>query len=446
MKIAILGAGGIGCFLAHELSREGHDVVLVDRDPDALREAEERADVLTLRGNVTHRAVLRQAGIGGAALVVAVTGIDATNIVAASLASSLGAKRTAARVDDPGFFENPAGVEQGVLGVQQILCASRLVADELVRLVARLDTEYTGHFASNAVQVSSISVTGCRRALGRAPGDIDAGSDVAIAAVVRDGALRGASTIERLEDDDSLVLSGAPQNVLRSLAALRSSENRKRAIVVGGGDVGSQVARRLALFCDRVMLVERDRHRSEVLAQDLDGVTIVCGDGTSLATLQDEHAETADVALSTARADEVNLMSALMLRDLGVRDVFALVHRSGYADAYAHLGLRGAAGTHDALLQVIRRGMPGAGILGRETLTGSRHDVLELLLPGRLPSNLRVADLALPAQSEFVALARQGEAIPWRPDTPLTKHDTIVVAAPPHAARQLERAIQKLGG
>ena len=71
-----------------------------------------------------------------------------------------------------------AGVERGVLGVHLILCASRLVCDELVRLVQRLESAYVGHFAGNGVQVALVSVTGSRRALARSPRDVDLGDEV----------------------------------------------------------------------------------------------------------------------------------------------------------------------------------------------------------------------------------------------------------------------------
>lgn len=445
MKVAILGAGDVGSFLARELAIGGHDVVLVDRNSETLRIADERADVLTMSGDVTHRSVLRRAGIADAALVVAVTGCDETNVVAAGLALGIGARRAAARVDDPGFFDTGAGVEHGVLGVQQILCASRLVADELVRLVAQLDLEYVGHFAANAVEVASLSVNRCKRAVGRAASELEISGPVTVAGVVRDGMLRPTRSIERLEDDDAVVLSGTPESVLRAISVLRGKEERRRAIVVGGGDVGSQVAHRLSVAFERVMLIEQDPIRCEELARTLDMVNVISGDGTSISILKDEHAESAEVAISTTRADEVNLMSALMLRDLGVPCVFALAHRPGYADVYAHLGIRGTAGAHDALLRVIRRALPGAGILGRESLAGSRHELLELLLPGSIPQNLRIADLSMPPQSEFIALVRHGQTLPWRTDTLLERRDIIVVATLPHASRQLQRLVRRLG-
>lgn len=445
MKVVILGAGDVGTFVARELSAGDHDVVLVDRSQEVLSSADERADVLTLRGSVTHRRVLRQAGVDAADLVVAVTGDDDTNLVAAGLAAELGARRTAARVDDPDFFDGHSGVERGVLGVHLILCASRLVCDELVRRVEQLDAAYVGHFAGNSAQLALVGVTGSRRALGRAPGSIDLADGVQVVGVVRDGALRGPYAVDRLEDDDALLLSGAPEHVFCAATLLRNGSRKQRAIVVGGGDVGSQVAERLARTTDRVMLVEQDACRCEELGQGLRGVTVVKGDGTSLAVLQDEHAETADVALSTTRADEINLMSALMLRDIGVRNVFALVHRPGYAEVYAHLGVHGTASVHEAILGIVRRTLPGTGVVGSEALAGTHHQLLEVLLPGNLPNGIRVADIGLPPQSHCAALVRRGNALPFSADTPVERRDILVVAAPPHAVRHVERAVRRLG-
>jgi len=444
VRIVVLGAGDVGTFIAKELSAAGHDVVLVDRSAQALSFADERADVLTLRGNVTRRLALRQAKVDAADLVVAVTGSDETNLVAAGLAAELGARRTAARVDDPDFFDSHSGVERGVLGIHLILCASRLVCDELIRLVQRLESAYVGQFAGNGVQVVLASVNGSRRALGRAPRDVDLGDRVDVVGVVRDGSLRAPHAVDRLEDDDALLLSGTPEHVLSATVLIREASHRQRAIVVGGGDVGSQVAERLSRTADRVMLVEHDACRCEELAQELSDVTVVSGDGTSLAVLQDEHAETADVALSATHADEVNLMSALMLRDLGVKNVFALVHRPGYAEVYAHLGVNGTASVHDAILSIVRRTLPGTGVVGSESLQGTRHELLEVLLPGTVPSGTRLADIALPPDAHFVALVRRGTSLRFTSDSPIERRDILVVAALPHSIRNVERAVRQL--
>lgn len=445
MRIVVLGAGDVGLFLARELSTAGHDVVLVDRSEQALAAADETADVLTMRGSVTHRSTLREAKASHADLVVAVTGSDEANLVGAGLAAELGARRTAARINDPAVFDSSSSVEHGMLGAHLILCASRLVSNELVRLVQRLEAMHVGHFAGNAVQVALISVNQSQSVLGRPARSVDFGQAIKLAGVVRDGSLRALHAVERLEDDDALLVSGAPKDVLLATTQLRERITKQRAIVIGGGDVGSQVAARLAPAAGRVMLVEQDACRCEVLARELTDVSVVNGDGTSLAMLQDEHAETADVAVSATQADEVNLMSALMLKDMGVRNVFSLVNRPGYADVYAHLGVHGTAGAHDSILKVVRRTLPGTGIVGSEALQGTGHELLEVLLPGSVREGVRVSDVGLPPEAHTVALVRRGSPAPFGAETKLERRDVLVIAALPHTVRHVERAVRRLG-
>jgi len=86
MRILVLGAGDVGTHLARVLSRAG-DVVVMDRAPSALAEIEESLDVLTVKGDVTHRRSLLAADVQKAELVVAVTGSDNANLIGARAVS-----------------------------------------------------------------------------------------------------------------------------------------------------------------------------------------------------------------------------------------------------------------------------------------------------------------------------------------------------------------------
>ncbi|MBN2194968.1 MAG: Trk system potassium transporter TrkA [Polyangiaceae bacterium] len=446
MRVLVLGAGDVGTFIARELSAGGHDVVLVDRDAAALTGAEEIADVLTLVGSVTQRSVLRTAEAERANLAVVVTGSDETNLVAGGLAAELGARRVVARVDDPGFYEREGGVERGALGVQSIVCASRLVCDELLRSVSRIEASHVGHFAGNAVQVALQPVRDGCPLLGQPGARLRLPRGVHAVGVLRDRILRRPTEIDIVEGDDAILLSGATGDVLRATLELRGHRSTRRAVVVGGGDVGLQLGRRLARVGESVSLIESDRKRCEFLANELPEVRVVYGDGTSLATLRDEGADTADFSLSVTRADEVNLMSALVLRELGVPDVFTLVHRPGYAGVYGHLGIRATAGAHDAILRVVQRMLPGTGVLGSEPISDTSYELFELLLPGTLADGATLGDLPLPAEALLVAHARAGTAMPPDPTSRLERRDLLVVAARSRARRDLERAVRDLRG
>ena len=100
MRIIIAGAGEVGTHLAKMLSRESHEIVMIDSDNERLKNLAVTCDLLTLRGDVTSKKFLIEAGVGNANLFIAVTPWDDTNIVSAIMAKKLGAKLTVVRISD----------------------------------------------------------------------------------------------------------------------------------------------------------------------------------------------------------------------------------------------------------------------------------------------------------------------------------------------------------
>src|SRR5690606_18687975 len=330
VKVVIIGAGEVGTYVARTLSREDAEIILVDRSSDALSRAEEQLDALVLRGDGTYRSVLEEAQVPKADLVVAVTGSDDANVVSCSLAAAMGARRTVARVDAPGFYQTRSGIEQRVLGIHALLCASRLVSAELLRRVRALESDFAGNFGGNAVQARLVRVPEDSPVVGKAASALKLHARASVRGVVRDGVLRGPETISQLAADDSLLLGGAPGAVTAAFAKLRGRRSERRAIIVGGGDVGFQLAQTLSKVEARVQVIERDRERCTLLSERLAEVNIIHGDGTNMACLRDEQIETADYLLAVTKADETNLMVTLMAAHLGVDRTFSLVHRRGY--------------------------------------------------------------------------------------------------------------------
>ncbi|MBA3548224.1 MAG: NAD-binding protein, partial [Nannocystis sp.] len=154
MRVVIVGTGEVGRHLAHSLQHEA-ELILIDSDAQALLAAEENIDALSLVGDATHRRVLARAEVGRADLLIAVTPIDAVNLVCAALGRSMGARQVVARVDDPDFFVTDLGFERGVLGVDAVLCASRLVSVELLRMLAGVRALQVVPVAAGLVHVAT---------------------------------------------------------------------------------------------------------------------------------------------------------------------------------------------------------------------------------------------------------------------------------------------------
>jgi trk system potassium uptake protein TrkA len=444
VKIVIVGAGDVGSFLAQDLSNRSEDVIIIDDNPSALESVEENSDVMTFKGNGTYRKTLIEAGVKNADIVVGVTSHDNTNLVITSLASELGAKRTVARVDAPAFFATKGGIERDVLGTFAIMCASRLVSAELLRLVRRIDMPFVQNFSSNSISVALIEVNESCRYLEKPGSDIELGKGAKVIGIFRDGELRRPIDLAHLYNGDKILVSTTLKKlpvVMRRLVQVPG----KKAVIIGGGDVGYQLANSLEGVENRLTLIDIDRRRCEFLADHLDHSTIVHGDGTSLALLQDEHVEMADYTLSVTKADEVNLMSSLIAQEIGVTNSYTLVHRPGYSHVYEHLGVKGTTSAHELISKTVNKYFPNQVILTEAPIPETEYMVGEFQLPSHMKTNsLKVKDVSLPIGSYLVGISRKEEFHYADGDSDIIAEDILVIVCKKQDVNQMVHAMKKI--
>lgn len=444
MKIVIVGAGDVGSYLAKDLSQRSEDVIVIDNDAKALERIEEKTDVMTLRGNGTYRKTLAEVGVQSADLVVGVTSHDDTNLVITSLANSMGAKRSVARVDAPEFFLTPSGVERGVLGSFAIVCASRLVSAELLRLVRKIEMPYVENFSSNAITVAMVEVTEDCRYLEKAGSDVDLGKHAKVIGVFRDGELRRSFDLAHLYNGDKILIASRLEKLPIAMRRLVQIPGKK-AVIIGGGDVGYQLAKSLQEVENRLTVIDVDRRRCEFLADNLDHATIVHGDGTSLALLQEEHVEMADYTLAVTRADEVNLMSSLVSQEIGVTNSYTLVHRPGYAHVYEHLGIKGTASAHELISKAVNKYFPNQTMLTDSPIPDSDYLVGEFQIPQTVTAKtLKIRDLTIPPGCYLVGISRSEEFYFGDGDSEIFAGDIIIIVLKRSELKGLEHMFKKL--
>ena len=447
MRVIVVGAGEVGTHVARELSARRVEVVLVDRLASALANAEESIDALTVTGDGCHWSVLRRAEAKRADLVVAVTGSDEANMVIAALARTEGAARSIARVDAAGFYRTRDSVEAGVLGIDSLLCASRLVTLELRRLLQARRSRFVVHFAANRMAACTVAIDDGSALRGQSAAHLKNPGGKLVRGVVRDGVLRPPEEIARLEVSDELLVAGRPSEIAIAHDQLQDTLGTRRAILVGGGDVGAQLATALTRTERRVEVIEHDPVRCEQLAEQLRGVHVIHGDGTSIALLRDLQVGSAEHLLAVTRSDEANLMVSLLATNLGVGSAYAVVHRHGYADVYGHLGVHGTAGPHEVIARNVIGLLPHEGVLTRQRIPDCSHELVEL--PVAHPESgkaLAVDDITLPPSCLLVGVSDANGVYTPAAGLALGHDARLLVAQPPHAhAEVLKRLKQRRG-
>lgn len=105
MHIIVVGLGKVGHLLTQYLSREGHDIVVIDKNMQKVDTIVSQYDVLGITGNGANYDILCEAGAKSADAIIAVTMSDELNILSGMMAKKLGARYVIARVRNPDYSQ-----------------------------------------------------------------------------------------------------------------------------------------------------------------------------------------------------------------------------------------------------------------------------------------------------------------------------------------------------
>ena len=183
MRIAIAGAGNVGRSIARELIENGHNILLIDRDPKALK-IESVPNAEWLMADVCEISSLDNAKLDTCQVLIAATGDDKVNLVASLLAKTeYGVPRVVARVNHPKnewMFDSSWGVDVSV-STPRIISA---IVEEAVSVgdVVRLFSLQKGE--ASLVEITLPEEAKC---LGRTVEEVELPENATLAAIVRDG-------------------------------------------------------------------------------------------------------------------------------------------------------------------------------------------------------------------------------------------------------------------
>ena len=158
MKVIIIGDGKLGFNLAENLSREDNDVTIIDKNPEALRKADGRLDVMCIKGNGLSTSVLLEAGVQEADILIAATNSDEMNMVCCLTAKKLGAKHTIARIRDPEYADELSQLKMD-LDLDMVINPEQAVAGEIARLLEFPSAANIEVFAEGRVVMMEMKVT-----------------------------------------------------------------------------------------------------------------------------------------------------------------------------------------------------------------------------------------------------------------------------------------------
>ena len=248
---------------------------------------------------------------------------------------------------------------------------------------------------------------------------------------------RGAT---QLAAGDKVILMGTPEamKTVEKLVRPGTNQGRQRVTIIGGGDVGLQVATRLE-ECDdvEVRIVERGEGRGAILAARLTRTLVINGDGTDLEFLESEDVGRSDVLVCVIDNDERNLLASLLGRQLGVPKIVTRVSRPGNLRLFERVGIDVALSARGAAVASILHQISGGTSSLLAVLEHGEARVLELTVSKDFePRQLK--GIGTPEDVIVAAILRDDHAIVPRGDDRIDPGDRILVFCTRAAADRVQ--------
>ncbi len=331
MDIIVAGGGKVGQTLVGQLVKEGHDVTMIDMSRTVLQSTVERYDVMGVEGNCASKAVLLQAGVREAELVIAVTDADEVNLLCCMTAHGINKKvHTIARIRNPEYAEQVMTMRE-VFPLSMTVNPDRRAATEIERLLKYPGFLRRDTFAKGKVEIVELRIDSGSKlkdvALIDLPGVVKC--RVLVCAVVREGKALVSNRGDFILREGDRIFVTAPTAMLTQLLDNLGIITRKvrRVMLCGGGRVAYYLASLLEKEKITVELVDRSRVRCQELSEKLAKTSVICGDCSSQELLDSLGIGDCDAVVSATGVDETNMIVSLYAARQGVPQVITKISR-----------------------------------------------------------------------------------------------------------------------
>lgn len=357
MKIIIAGAGKIGHAVAAILADEGHDVTIIDQDPDTISTLSNELDVICVEGSATNPEVLREAGAADADLLMAATEEDAVNMVCGISARRLGTRHVIARIRDPEYLGQTEFLREA-LGLSVIVNPEYECAKEISRILRLPGAVRVDAFSKGSLEIVEYKVgkddplngLQLRALVGKF------GAKILISVVERDGEALIPNGSFTLKDGDRLSITGSSRELRRFFVATgRFKKPVRKVMIMGGGRIAVYLSRLLDESGIAVTVVERDRERCEALCDLIPKAHVVCGDATRSDVLLEDGLSSTDAFVALTGEDGDNIVTSLYARSCSVGKIVTKVNREHFSELLENSGLDSVVTPKEIVAQQIAR-------------------------------------------------------------------------------------------
>lgn len=449
MRVIICGGGRVGYGIAERLAAEENDVTVIDTSPELVRIVRDTLDVRGFVGHGSHPEVLEAAGAQQADMIIAVTLHDEVNMVACQVAHSLfNVPTKIARIRSQSYLQKHYSdlFSHANMPIDVIISPEIEVGDMILRRIALPGATDVVRFAEgNVLSVAIECLEECpviNTPLSQLT-ELFPDLPATVVGVSRDGRLFIPHSGDQLLAGDLAYVVVEHSQIRRTLALFGHEETEaRRIVIVGGGNIGLYVAKKLEEREDRtrIKIIESSAERAGDIADKLHRSVVLHGDALDEGILTEADVRESDLIVALTNDDQVNILVSAMAKRMGCKGNLALLNNPSYHEFTRSLGIDAYVNprnvTISKVLQHVRRGR----VRAVHSVSRGAAEIIEAEAMETSPlvgSALR--DLELPDGMRIGAIFRDSKVMKPSGSLKIKSGDRVVIFALQSAVRQVEQ-------
>lgn len=341
MQIIIVGCGNVGTTIAQQLSKEGHNITVIDMDGHKVEAVANHYDVMGIVGTGASFSVQNEAGIEKADLMIAVTASDELNMLSCLIAKKAGDCSTIARVRNPLYNKEIAFIKEE-LGLSMVINPEYAAACEIARLLKFPSAIKVDTFAKGRMELLKCKINEGSILHGRPLTYLSSGlhCDVLICTVQRGDEVFIPDGNFELREKDVISVVASPKKANEFFRKIGMATNRiKSCMIIGGGETTYYLAQQLLPMGIEIKIIEQNKERCNELSELLPQALVIHGDGTDRNLLYEEGLPRIHAFVSWTSMDEENIMLSLFAKSVSKAKTITKVHRIDYDEIIENLDL-----------------------------------------------------------------------------------------------------------
>ena len=444
MNIIICGAGRVGFTIAKLLSEQGHSITVIDQSSEDIQKINDSLDVKAIVGKATYPSILEKANANETDMIIAVTRNDEINMLICQIAFSIfNISKKIARIRSQDYL-NPKFTRvynKENLPIDVIISPEIEIARSIQRKLEAPGALDSVPFAENQIRLLEILIKDNCKLIGLKLNELTnkfPNLDANIIAIIRGDKSFIPKKTDQIEENDKIYVIINSSQMAETLEAFGHSEKiSKKILIIGGGNIGYNLAKNIedSLEGVRVKIVEKDKLRSEYLANELNNTIIINGNGLDEEVLSEANLDEAETVLALTNDDEDNLMVSVLVekfakdqKDVEDKRTMALINKPNYSLLQSSLKIDDLIdprmNTVSSILKHIHKGT----IENAYTISNGEYEVIEAeIIESSELINKELKNSNLPDEIRIGAVLRDKKVIIPKSDFIFQKDDQIVL-------------------